>query len=523
MPNIWMAVTAAAVLAWPASAQAADTLKRLSGKLVKSLAGEPARKLAVLSFPYTDGSATAGSKIVQERLTTFLAEAGTVQVIERQLLQKILDEKKLAQTGILDPKTSAELGRVLGVNTLVTGTLNDLGAGQTEVNARAIETDSGRILSAGQAVIPTSWSRPVSTQLADDAKAPRGKNLAQIAILIDTSNSMDGLISQAKSQLWRIVNEIASAKKGGEAPNLQVAVYQYGNNGLSPTSQFVQQLVPFTADLDRVSQALFGLRTNGGEEYAGAAIQDAVRELSWTSEPGVYKAIFIAGNEPFTQGSTPFGEAIASAVRKGVVVNTVYCGPRDSGMREEWLAGAQAGGGEFLVIDQDQRVATISAPQDAEINRLSMRLNETFIPLGARGRSARREAEEQDKLAGGMGGGVAAERGAFKAKAQYARGASAWDAVSQVITGAAAPAALAAAPKAELPDEMRSMDEGERVAYIENKAKDRREIQEKISKLEAERADHLKKKEKEAGNTLGGAVIEAVRKQAAKKGYNFRS
>ncbi|MBI4348823.1 MAG: VWA domain-containing protein [Elusimicrobia bacterium] len=523
MRKIWMMMAAAAVLAWPASAQAADTLKKLSGKLEKGLKGEPARKVAVLSFPYTDGSATAGSKIVQERLTTFLAEAGTVQVIERQLLEKILDEKKLAQTGILDPKTSAELGRVLGVNALVTGTLNDLGGGRTEINARAIETDSGRILSAGQAVIPTSWSRPAATQLADDSKAPRGKNLAQLAILIDTSNSMDGLISQAKSQLWRIVNEIASAKKGGEAPNLQVAVYQYGNNGLSPTSQFVQQLVPFTADLDRVSKALFSLSTNGGEEYAGAAIGDAVRELSWTAEPGAYKAIFIAGNEPFAQGSTPFREAIASAVRKGVVVNTVYCGPRDSGVREDWLAGAQAGGGEFLVIDQDQRVAAISAPQDAEIGRLSMKLNDTFIPLGARGRMAKREAEEQDKLAGGMGGGVAAERAAFKAKAQYARGASAWDAVSQVVSGAAAPAAVAAAPKESLPDEMRDMDEQERVRYVENKAKDRREIQEKISRLETERAAYLKKAEKDTGSTLGGAVVDAVRKQAAKKGYHFKS
>ena len=33
---------------------------------------------------------------------------------------------------------------------------------------------------------------------------PKHKRLVQMAILLDTSNSMDGLIEQAKSQLWKI-------------------------------------------------------------------------------------------------------------------------------------------------------------------------------------------------------------------------------------------------------------------------------------------------------------------------------
>src|SRR5438045_3476712 len=31
----------------------------------------------------------------------------------------------------------------------------------------------------------------------------------QMAVLLDTSNSMDGLIGQARTQLWKIVNEFA--------------------------------------------------------------------------------------------------------------------------------------------------------------------------------------------------------------------------------------------------------------------------------------------------------------------------
>lgn len=516
MRRILMAVAVMTVLA--GSAQAADPLKKLAGKLEKGLKGEPARKVAVLSFPNTDGGASEGSKIIQERLTTFLAEGGEVQVIERQLLQKILDEKKLAQTGLLDAKTSQEIGKILGVNALVTGTLNEVGGGRIEINARAIEADTGRILSAGQAQIAATW-KPGVTQLADDPKPARGKHLAQIAILLDTSNSMDGLIQQAKTQLWRIVNEIASSKKDGRSPELQVAVYHYGNSSISMRDHYVQQVVGFTSDLDRVSEALFGLRTNGGDEYTGAAVQDAVARLSWSSEPGAYKAIFVAGNEPFTQGPVPFREAIAAAVRKGVVVNTVFCGNRQEGANTDWLAGAQAGGGEYLVIDQDNQVAMMRTPHDDEITRLSLELNKTFVPMGAGGRAAAANQARQDANAMAAAPAAAAERAAFKAKAQYKSAASAWDAVTMLASGAS----VRGMEKDEMPAEMQAMSEEGRVSYLKDKAEDRKKIEGKIQKLQAEREKYVKEQEKKAGSSLGSAVVDAVRKQAAKKGYNFKS
>ena len=54
----------------------------------------------------------------------------------------------------------------------------------------------------------------------------------QIAILLDTSNSMDGLIDQAKTQLWNIVNEFIRAKKDGKPPAMQVALFEYGKKTL---------------------------------------------------------------------------------------------------------------------------------------------------------------------------------------------------------------------------------------------------------------------------------------------------
>ena len=103
---------------------------------------------------------------------------------------------------------------------------------------------------------------------ADASSAP----LVQIAILLDTSGSMEGLIEQAKSQLWKIVNEFINAKQNGQRPDLQVALYEYGKSSLSQASGWIRQIVPLTNDLDKISEELFALKTNGGDEYCGSIL-----------------------------------------------------------------------------------------------------------------------------------------------------------------------------------------------------------------------------------------------------------
>ena len=97
-----------------------------------------------------------------------------------------------------------------------------------------------------------------------------------VAILLDTSNSMDGLISQAKSQLWTIVQQFANAEKAGKTPQLRVSVFEYGNSKLPASENYIRQVVQLTDDLDKVSEALFSLKTKGGDEYCGTVINDCL-------------------------------------------------------------------------------------------------------------------------------------------------------------------------------------------------------------------------------------------------------
>ncbi|MBN2353308.1 MAG: VWA domain-containing protein [Spirochaetales bacterium] len=344
------------------------------------------------------------------------------------------------------------------------------------------------------------------------------EELIQAAILLDTSSSMDGLINQAKTQLWKIVNELATAKRNGVSPALEVALYEYGNNNIPAKVGYIKRVLTLSRDLDKVSEALFALTTDGGSEYCGEVIQRASKELAWSGKSDVLKLIFIAGNEPFTQGRVDYRAACRDAVAKGIVVNTIFCGDREEGRRTDWLAGAELADGRYFSIDQDAAVAYVKAPQDDEIVRLNGELNKTYIAYGSSGEEGKVLQEAQDANAASSGAGTIVERSIAKSKTQYAN--ERWDLVDAYRSGKADPAALA--PEA-LPPELKGKTEAEQRAYIEAKAREREAIQKKIGELEKARRDFLEEEaKKQAGaGTLDSAIVASIREQAGAKKYVF--
>jgi hypothetical protein len=164
---------------------------------------------------------------------------------------------------------------------------------------------------------------PFTTAPEAETPVTEGAHI-QVALLLDTSNSMDGLIEQAKSQLWKMVNQLATTKKNGEIPNIEIALYEYGNDRLAVTDGYVRLVSPLTTDLDLISEKLFQLTTNGGSEYCGYVIDQSADELAWTEHADDLKLIIIAGNEPFTQGPKPYQEACKKAIEKGIMINTIF-------------------------------------------------------------------------------------------------------------------------------------------------------------------------------------------------------
>jgi hypothetical protein len=343
-------------------------------------------------------------------------------------------------------------------------------------------------------------------------------NIVQIAIVLDASNSMDGLISQAKSQLWKIVNEFALAKKDGSAPLLQVALYEYGKDNLSSSEGHIRRIVGLTTDLDKISEELFALTTNGGQEYCGQVIQKATQQLAWIPGSKNFKAIFIAGNEPFTQGSISYKEACKAAITSGIIVNTIFCGSQQEGISTGWKDGADLADGRFFNIDQNKTIAYVQAPQDSAITALGRELNATYIAYGSSGALAQSRQASQDMAAASVAGEVAVQRAMAKSSKQYR--SDSWDLVDAKKSGNLK---LSQIKKEDLPAEMQAMDEKEREVYVDTKAQERAVIQERITALQAERRTFVENKEKKqsGGQSLDAAIIKAIRTQATQKKYTF--
>lgn len=357
---------------------------------------------------------------------------------------------------------------------------------------------------------------------ADEAPKPLkpdGKQSIMLALLLDTSNSMDGLIDQTKSQLWKIVNELAGARcDDSSRPKIKIALYEYGNNGLPATLGYIRLVSPLTDDLDLISEKLFALRTNGGNEYCGQVIKTSLNELEWSASNADLKMIFIAGNEPFTQGEVPYRVACSLAKEKDVVVNTIFCGPYSEGIETEWKTGASITGGTYMSIEQDRKTVYVATPYDDKIDALNSQLNDTYVYYGSSGVSKKAAQISQDANAESYGKENKAERAISKSGHAYEN--SSWDLVDAARTD---DKAIEKAKDAELPKEMKGMNVEQRKAYVQKKAAERKNIQKEIQDLSVKRQSYIEanttKEEKEA--MLDAAMIKSIKERAKSKNLSW--
>jgi hypothetical protein len=345
---------------------------------------------------------------------------------------------------------------------------------------------------------------------AADRPAPK----IQVALLLDDSGSMSGLINQAKAQLWKFVNEFATTKKNGKAPMIEVALQLHGGP--------VRPVSPLTDDLDLISERLFAVQIAGnGTEPCGEAIKTAVEGLAWSPDNGDLKVIFIAGNEPFTQGQVNYAEACKAAITKGIVVNTIHCGSDAEGVSGKWKDGALLADGSYMCIDQNRVVPHIEAPQDAEIATLGADLNTTYIPYGAQGQAGAARQSAQDTNAANLSQGVAVERFVTRANAQYQN--AGWDLVDAVQQGRVK---IEEVKTEDLPENLRSMTVEQRKTYVAENQTRRVTLQQRINDLNAARQKHIaaemKKLVEKGEETLDSAMIKTLREQAAKRNFQVQ-
>ncbi len=140
-------------------APSANVTKRYESKYVG-----PKRRIGVVEFENKTAYGSRLGSAASDILVTELAKTGRFVVVERDKLNKILGEQKLQASGAIDPRTAGEVGKILGLNAIVTGAVSQFGVkkegseyvivqskrqvAEAVVDIRLVDAETGQVIFA---------------------------------------------------------------------------------------------------------------------------------------------------------------------------------------------------------------------------------------------------------------------------------------------------------------------------------------------------------------------------------------
>jgi TolB-like protein len=159
MKNVTKVLFAALLMGLSASVYAEDKYDQLAKDLTDAATSLQGQKIAIIPFSYADtkDSDSKDGSVIAARLTVKMINMHKFDIIERSALDKVMNELKLQASGTIDASSAQQLGKVLGVQAIVTGTLVETSNGQIEVNARMIKTETAQAIGASQVDLDKDW------------------------------------------------------------------------------------------------------------------------------------------------------------------------------------------------------------------------------------------------------------------------------------------------------------------------------------------------------------------------------
>ncbi|HEX5056156.1 MAG TPA: vWA domain-containing protein [Gammaproteobacteria bacterium] len=346
----------------------------------------------------------------------------------------------------------------------------------------------------------------------------------EVVFVLDTTGSMGGLIEAAKEKIWSIASTMTSAQP---APLIRMGLVAYRDRD----DQYVTRVIDLSEDLDSVYASLMDLQADGGgdaPESVNQALYEAVHSISWSQNSKSYRAIFLVGDAPphmDYQDDVKYPQIIAEAANRGIVINAVQCGsePETLGV---WRQIAQLGDGAYFQVGQEGSAVAISTPFDQKLAELAAELDGTRLYYGTDADKLKQKVrlDASAKAQEGASSAALARRGAFNASPAGERnflGKS--ELVDDVASGRVE---LSKIDSALLPESLQPLAPSEREAAVAAQVKKRAALKRGIKELSAQRKDYLQAQVEATGGaaaSLDEKIYEAVRSQAAKKGFEYKS
>jgi hypothetical protein len=374
-----------------------------------------------------------------------------------------------------------------------------------------------------------------------------------IAIALDTSGSMQGLITQVRDGLWQTLNNLGEIKKDGEVASLRLALYEYGSGVVGKDQDYLQLLVPLTTDHTQIASKLFATQATGSQEYIGAVVEKALSDLDWSKEGEDFKAIVVAGNETIKQGEAEPMNAASKSLGQDILLNTIFCGPEmitpfsggfghfgggfGGGFEDpatktadpvvnpiflEWKELANLGGGQNLSIDQNDVIPYIPSPYDTQIVDLTKSLSSTYLPFGTDGATKYQDYLALDSKVMGSGAGSYMDWGGYVSGNFGTATIATWELVEAAKN---TDFDLSKLSEAELPDALKGKSLGEKLDLIKAAADKREQINKEIEALKELRrtfiAEELKKLNTSGKDTFADAFRKMITKQLQDQGFQL--
>ena len=104
-------------------------------------------RIAITEFTYGN-EFNDFTRNVQDILYTNLIQRG-MTVVEREKMERVLEELGKSYSGMIDSSTAAEIGKMLGVEAIVVGTVADMG-NSVDLRTRLVDVEKGAAITAAQ-------------------------------------------------------------------------------------------------------------------------------------------------------------------------------------------------------------------------------------------------------------------------------------------------------------------------------------------------------------------------------------
>lgn len=341
-----------------------------------------------------------------------------------------------------------------------------------------------------------------------------------VAFVLDTTGSMAGLIEGAKRKIWSIASNIMDLKP---QPEIRFALIGYRDRG----DAYVTKTFDLTPDVQAIHGELLAFRADGGgdtPESVNQALHESIADLSWSPEPGVFRAVFLVGDAPphmDYKDDTPYQRTLETAADKDIVVNALQAGGNRE-TRRIWREIADLGRGAYVQIAQDGAMVSLPSPYDAKIEKLNIEINDTVVPYGREAK--RRETQDKVGRSKAMLGIVSAEMNAYFSKKSAAAArqviSGGGDLVEDVANGAVD---IEAVEDEALPEELRELPPADRAAYVSGRAAERASLRVRLDELLRKREAFVAEKRAEMKaqpDAFDTEVDRLIRSQAAAKGFH---